>query len=76
MTSEDYYITGQDLLTKFGCKTREEKLERAVKALMSELEDLHRATHRQSLKENLTNQEVFCSCADAYRMGDAALIRD
>ena len=67
------YMTGEELLAAFCCVTREQRLERAVMALMQELDSLHVNYQAQSLSENLGNPEVFCSCADAYRMGHAAL---
>ncbi len=70
--SEDY-MTGEELLAAWNLTNREQRLEQAVKALMHELENSHCVHEEQSLAENLTNPEVFCSCADAYRMGHAAL---
>ncbi len=67
------YMTGEELLASFNLTTREQKLEQAVKALLHELENSHCIHEEQSLAHNLTNPEVFCSCADAYRMGHAAL---
>lgn len=67
------YLTGAELLAGFGCNTREAKLEQAVKALMSELNDLHIECKAQSLWDNIDNPEIFCTCADAYRMGHEAL---
>lgn len=67
------YLTGAEILANWNCKTREDKLERACKALMEQLESLHLSHESQSLKDNLTNPTVFCSCADAYRMGHEAL---
>ena len=67
------YMDGEELLSQFDLTTREQRLEQAVKALMHVLDNLHWDYHKQSLAENLTNPKVFCSCADAYRMGAAAL---
>jgi hypothetical protein len=67
------YISGDKLLAAFELTTREQKLEQACKALMQELDRLHAEHLGQSLEYNLSNQDVFCSCADAYRMGHAAL---
>lgn len=67
--------TGAQLLEEWKCNTREEKLERAVMALMENLETNHQAATGQSLADNLNNDDVFCSCADAYRMGHEALKR-
>ncbi len=67
------YKSGDDLLAAFDLTTREQRLEQAVKAMMQELERLHREHLRQSLRNNVNNKHVFCSCADAYRMGYAAL---
>jgi len=67
------YMTGEELLAAWNLTTREQRLEQAVKALVQEIESLHREYKKQSLADNLTNPEVFCSCADAYRMGQAAL---
>ncbi len=67
------YMTGTELLAAWNLTTREQKLEQAVKALMRELESSHRIYEGQSLANNLENPEVFCSCADAYRMGHEAL---
>jgi len=66
-------MDGEELLDQFNLTTREQRLEQAVKALMDQLESLHTTHESQSLADNLTNLEVFCSCADAYRMGHAAL---
>jgi hypothetical protein len=71
MTEE--YMTGSELLAQFNLPTREAKLEQAVKALMEQLEQLHLEHENQSLADNIDNQEVFCSCADAYRMAHTAL---
>lgn len=67
------YKSGAELLDAFEDKTREQKLERAVKALMDQLEYLHGELHLQSLADNINNKEMHCSCADAYRMGHEAL---
>lgn len=70
------FKTGAELLAAFGKLTREQKLERAVTALMSEIDDLHVKYERTSLKEGLHDLNMFCSCIDAYRMGDEALKGD
>jgi len=67
------YRTGATLLAQWNCNTREQKLERACKALMESLERFHEEYEGQSLAENLENEEIYCSCADAYRMGHEAL---
>lgn len=67
------YMSGGELLAQFNLPTREAKLEQAVKALMSELDCLHYEHEEQSLADNIDNQAMFCSCADAYRMGHTAL---
>lgn len=67
------YITGAELLAQWPCHSREDKLESACKALMAQLETFHTEYLSQSLEENLENPKVFCSCADAYRMGHEAL---
>ena len=67
------YMDGEELLGQFNLTTREQRLEQAVKALMQNIERLHLECQEQSLADNLTNPEVFCSCVDAYRMGYAAL---
>ena len=67
------YISGKKLLAKWNLTTREQRLEQAVKALMQEIESLHCEHKNQSLANNLNNLKVFCSCADAYRMGHEAL---
>lgn len=67
------YKSGADLLAAFNDTTREQRLERACKALMATLEDLHVDCHHQSLAENIDNEDIFCGCADAYRMGHEAL---
>lgn len=71
--TENDYKSGEELLAAFNCITREEKLTQAVKALMTEIERLHVEHKEQSLVENLTNTKIYCSCADAYRMGHEAL---
>jgi hypothetical protein len=65
--------TGKQLLSNFGCETRTDKLERAVGTLMAVLNELHIETKGQCLITNLHNPNIFCSCADAYRMGLEAL---
>lgn len=67
------YMSGGELLAAFKLTTREQKLEQAVKALMEELDRSHVEHKNQSLADNIDNQDVFCSCADAYRMGHTAL---
>lgn len=67
------YQSGEELLAGWKCVTRSAKLERAVIALMAELDRLHVEHEGQSLAENITNRDIFCSCADAYRIGHAAL---
>lgn len=67
------YMSGGELLAQFNLPTRETKLEQAVKALMNELDRLHYEHEEQSLADNIDNQNVFCSCSDAYRMGHTAL---
>lgn len=67
------FKTGSDLLNSWHCESREDKLERACSALMSILEDIHTSHRGQSLKANVTNPAIYCSCADAYRMGHEAL---
>jgi hypothetical protein len=71
--NSEQYRSGAALLAAFGADTRERKLEQAVKSLMSQLEELHVDCHHQSLGENIDNEEIFCGCADAYRMGHEAL---
>jgi len=66
-------MDGEELLSQFNLITREQRLERAVKALMHEVNSLHKTHQMQSLADNLTNPKISCSCADAYRMGHAAL---
>jgi hypothetical protein len=68
------FRTGAQLLADFECRTREQKLERACIALLGALDDLHVRHEHQSLEQNLTNQKIVCSCADAYRMGNAAVL--
>ena len=67
------YRSGASLLAAWSAQTREAKLERACKALMAELERLHIEYEEQSLAENINNPSIYCSCADAYRMGHEAL---
>lgn len=71
--NDDTFRSGVQLLAAWGCKTREEKLERAVVALMEQLNELHKGAHGQDLRAELVNEAVFCSCADAYRMGHEAI---
>ena len=40
---------------------------------MQHLNNLHVQLHSQNLKHHLDDPEIFCSCADAYRMGHEAL---
>ena len=67
------YISGAALLASWGCITREQKLEQAVKSLMAVLNEKHIEEHGQCLLEHLSDPDVFCSCAEAYRMGHEAL---
>jgi hypothetical protein len=67
------YQSGATLLASWNCRTKEEKFQRAVMALMEQLNELHLDIHGQDLEMNLENEEVLCSCADAYRMGHEAL---
>ena len=67
------FRSGEQLLRQWGCRTNEDRLHFACSALMNQLDQLHMEKHGQSLKNNLNNEEVFCSCADAYRMGHEAL---
>jgi hypothetical protein len=71
--NSDEYQSGAALFAGFGLVTREQKLEQAVRALLETVDELHVECKDQSLADNLTNEEVFCSCADAYRMGHEAL---
>lgn len=64
--------TGAQLLVEWNCVTREQKLERACIALTSTLNELHKA----QLLQDLEDQQLFCSCADAYKMGREALLVD
>lgn len=63
--------TGASLLAAWGCKSRKAKMERAILALMDQLDMLHFETHRTELSKGLAKQT--CSCADAYKMGKEAL---
>lgn len=67
------YQSGGALLAQWGCLSREQKLERACRALMQELNSTHIDYHGQDLSRTLEDKDVFCSCADAYRMGHEAL---
>lgn len=67
------YQSGAALLAAHGCTTREEKLTVACRALMQELENLHVEYEDQSLADSVDDRDVFCGCADAYRMGREAL---
>lgn len=71
--NEDTFKTGAQLFAEWGCKTHEQKLERACAALMEQVNQLHREFHDKDLFEHLNVQYVDCSCADAYRMGFEAL---
>lgn len=71
--NSDEYQSGAALLASWKCTTREQKLEQACKALMQEIENLHCVHKKQSLIANLTNPNIFCGCADAYRMGCEAI---
>lgn len=71
--NDEMFQTGAQLLAAWGCRTREQKLERACMALMEELNSLHIERKDIDLAAHLTNQNVSCSCADAYRMGHEAL---
>lgn len=73
MTATTPFKTGSDLLQSWGCETREDKLERACSTLMGIIEAIHTSHHGQSLKANINNSAIYCSCADAYRMGHEAL---
>lgn len=76
MTQDNHkyeYRSGEQLLAEWTLPTREAALAHACRLLMAELERLHVNHQEQSLAENLTNTEIYCSCADAYRMGHAAL---
>jgi hypothetical protein len=68
--NDDTFRSGAQLLAAWGCKTREERLERACMALMEQINQLHRG---QDLAAEIANQAVSCSCADAYRMGHEAI---
>ncbi|WBU27549.1 hypothetical protein OOZ54_12675 [Rhodopseudomonas palustris] len=52
---------------------QEDTVEASVRAMMSQLDRLHVEQKNQSLAGSIDDQEVFCSCSDAYRMGAAAL---
>ena len=69
------YLSGKELLSSFNCTTREQKLERAVRALMYNMNDLHIECKGQDLSKSIGNHDISCSCADAYRMGHEALKR-
>lgn len=53
------YKTGAELLADFNCRTREQKLEHAVKAMLIELNMLHVEFHNQDLEDGLTDQSLF-----------------
>ncbi len=65
------FMTGAELLSS--CHTREQKLERACRALMEQLNQLHIDYKGQDLSEAIDDPNIFCSCADSYRMGHEAL---
>lgn len=67
------FRTGAALLAHWGCFNREQKLEQACKALMAIINEDHETRHGQDLAKTLDDPNVFCSCADAYRMGHEAL---
>jgi hypothetical protein len=67
------FRTGAQLLSEWGCKSREQRLERACAALMEQLNEIHKNHHGQNLFEHLTAHYVDCSCADASRMGFEAI---
>lgn len=69
------FRTGAQLLAEWHCVSREGRLERAVIALMHTLNDLHAGHQNLDLAEHVNNPNVFCGCADAYRMGAEALKR-
>ena len=71
--NDETFRTGAQLFAEWGCKTRDQKLERACAALMEQLNELHSGHHGHNLLDRLSNQSVTCSCADAYRMGYEAL---
>ena len=71
--NDDDFQTGAQLLTAWDCKTREQKLERACIALMETVNELHTEHKNIDLAEHLTDENISCSCADAYRMGKEAL---
>jgi hypothetical protein len=71
--NDDDFQTGAQLLAAWDCKTREQKLERACMALMENLNELHAEHKKVDLSKHMGDQEISCSCADAYRMGHEAL---
>lgn len=71
--NNETFKTGAQLLAEWGCKTHDQKLERACAALMEQLNQIHQSHHGQNLFEHLEARYVDCSCADAYRMGFEAL---
>lgn len=73
--TEREYKSGLELLKAWGANTREAQLERACIALMSELNRLHIENDECDLSKNIHNINILCSCADAYRMGYAALFK-
>lgn len=72
--NEKEYISGAQLFAQLlDNPTHEQKLEFAIIALMERLDSLHWEHKQQSLADNLYSKDVFCSCADAYRLGHEAL---
>jgi transposase-like protein len=71
--NDDTFRSGAQLLAEWGCKTREKKLKRACMALMEQLNGLHVKYENQDLGAHLSDENIACSCADAYRMGHEAL---
>ena len=71
--NDDFFRSGAQLLAEWGCKSHEQKLERACAALMDGLNDLHKQHKNCDLAEHLSDESTSCSCADAYRMGHEAL---
>lgn len=72
-SNEEDFQTGAQLLAAWGCDTREQKLERACLALMHSLNLLHRQYMDRDLRDHINDPITMCSCADAFRMGAAAL---
>ncbi len=71
--NDEDFQTGAQLLAAWGCKTREEKLERACIALMHVLNVLHSDHMLRDLSVHLNDPITTCSCADAFRMGHEAI---